>query len=83
MIFDFVDLSLSSLLKSLISHLNSLSALIEFEEHLENTLILREFNHYSHLYYLICDFNLKLASLKKNYASLRVFNDLAVSLRQQ
>ena len=66
-IFDFVDLSYSSLskgLKFVISHLSSLSDLIEFEEDFKNTLILSGFDSHSPQYSLNRDYNLKWVSLE-------------------
>ena len=46
---------------------------IEFEEHLKKTLILRGFDPYSPLYYLIFYYYLKLVSLEYVLTRPRVF----------
>ena len=77
MISNFVDLSLSYLSKFIKFpnfSLNSLSDLIEFEEHLKNALILHGFNPYSQLYSLICDYNFKLVSFKFFLTRLYVYS---------
>ena len=56
-----------------ISHL----ILIEFEEHLKNTLIFHGFDPYSPLYYLILDFYLILVSLEIILTRLQVFLTIA------
>ena len=79
-IFDSVDLYLSSLskcIKSLISHLNSSSDLIKFQEHLENTLILYGFDPYSPLNYLIHDYFSKLVSLELFLTLIHVYSMIA------
>ena len=76
-IFYSVDLSLSNLskfIKSLISHVNSSFDLIEFEEYLENTLILRGFDPYSPLYCLIHDYFLYFVSLELFLTRLSVYS---------
>ena len=65
---------LSKSLKSLTSHLNSSSDLMEFEEYLKNFLIVRRFDPYSSLYYLILKYNLKLVSLEKKLTHLCLFS---------
>ena len=65
-IVDYVDLPSSYLSKNIkIPHFSliSLSDLIEFQGIQKNTLILCGFDPYSLLYYLICDFNIKLVIL--------------------
>ena len=70
-----------NLWKSLISQLNLLSDLIEFQRVLQNTLILHGFDPYSPLYYLIRDYFSKFASLDFILTRVCVFNDRVDSLR--
>ena len=75
-IFDFVDFSMSIFSKITKIYNFSPQLLVQFLSNLKNTLenilILRGYDFYSLLYYLIRDYNLKLVSLEIILISLHV-----------